>query len=86
MCLSVPARIVSIEGEYAQASIGGAVSPINIRLVDDVTEGDYVLLHTGFAIKKISEEDAMETMRILKEFEDFNKKLDEEERLRDEIH
>ncbi|MCY1721112.1 HypC/HybG/HupF family hydrogenase formation chaperone [Prolixibacteraceae bacterium Z1-6] len=67
MCLSVPAKILSINGDRARVSLGGAEYNAALNLVDDVIVGDYVLLHSGFAIQKIDEEEAMETMRLLNE-------------------
>ena len=80
MCLSVPAKIIAIDGENAQASVGGAVTIANIKMVDDVKVGDYVLVHSGFAIQKISEEEALETLKTFEEFEELNKQLDQEEK------
>lgn len=79
MCLSIPAKIESIDGDMAQVSVGGVTYKASLQLLDDVKTGDYILLHTGFAIQKISEEEAAETLRIFKEFEDLNDQLDEEE-------
>ena len=67
MCLSVPAKILSIDGNKARVSLGGAEYNAALNLVDDVKVGDYVLLHSGFAIQKIDEDEAMETMRLLNE-------------------
>jgi len=67
MCLSVPAKILSIEGDKARVSLGGAEYNAALNLVDNVKVGDYVLLHSGFAIQRINEEEAMETMRLLNE-------------------
>ncbi len=79
MCLSIPARVESIDGEMAIVNVGGVQCNASLQMVEDVGIGDYVLLHTGFAIQKISEEDAKETLEIFKEFEDLNKQLDQEE-------
>lgn len=79
MCLSIPAQVVSIEGDVAQASVGGTIVTAGLQLVEDVKVGDYILIHTGFALQKISEEEAQETLQTIKEYEEFNKKLDEEE-------
>ncbi|HOB84095.1 MAG TPA: HypC/HybG/HupF family hydrogenase formation chaperone [Bacteroidales bacterium] len=70
MCLSIPARIISIDGSMAEVSAGGTVFKAGLQMVEDVTVGDYILLHAGFAIQKISEEEASETMKLLKEMED----------------
>jgi len=70
MCLSLPARIISIEGDMAQVSVGGAVFSAGLQMVEDVRVGDYILLHAGFAIEKMKEEEALETMRLLREMEE----------------
>jgi hydrogenase expression/formation protein HypC len=70
MCLSLPARVIVIEGDMAEVSVGGAVFKAGLQMVDDVTVGDYVLLHAGFAIEKLKEEDALETLRLLQEMDD----------------
>ena len=80
MCLSIPAKVESIKEEMATVSVGGTEYEASLQMVDDVKVGDYVLLHTGFAIQKISEEEAIETLKVYEEFDDFNKKLDEEEK------
>jgi hydrogenase expression/formation protein HypC len=69
MCLSIPAKILSVEGNTAKASIGGAIVSASLHLVEDARPGDYILIHTGFALQKISEEEALETIRIIQELE-----------------
>jgi len=69
MCLSIPAKILSVDGTTAKASVGGAVVNTSLHLVDDVKPGDYVLIHTGFALQKISEAEALETIRLIRELE-----------------
>ena len=81
MCLSIPAKVESIEGEMAIVSVGGTKYDASLQMIDDVHIGDYVLLHTGFAIQKISEEEAQDTLKVFEEFEDLNQKLDEEEKI-----
>ncbi|NLJ44483.1 MAG: HypC/HybG/HupF family hydrogenase formation chaperone, partial [Bacteroidales bacterium] len=51
----------------ADVSVGGALFKAGLQLLDDVSEGDYVLLHAGFAIQKISDKEAQETLDILNE-------------------
>ena len=70
MCLSLPARVISVSGDVAEVSVGGAVFSAGLQMVPDVTVGDYILLHAGFAIEKLSEEEALETLRLLKEMDD----------------
>ncbi len=81
MCLSIPARIDSIEDEMALCSVGGASYNASLHMLDpnDIKVGDYVLIHTGFAIQKISQEEAEETIKLFDEFSTFNEMLDEEE-------
>ena len=79
MCLSLPARIIAIEGEMGQVSVGGVVFRAGLQMVEGVKVGDYVLLHAGFAIEKMKEEEAMETLRLLKEMEDAKSGSDGDE-------
>ena len=79
MCLSIPARILGIDNNTARVSIGGTTVNADLSLVDDVSVGDYILVHTGFALQKISEEEARATMELFREYEEFNRQLDKEE-------
>ena len=67
MCLSVPAKILSINGSMAEVSAGGSVFKAGLQMIEDAKPGDYILLHAGFAIQKLSEEEAAETLRIIEE-------------------
>jgi len=67
VCLAIPVQIVSIEDSEAEAEIGNVKRRINIRLTPEVKIGDYVLLHTGYAINVIDEAEARETLRLLEE-------------------
>jgi hydrogenase expression/formation protein HypC len=80
MCLSIPAKVISIDGDTARASVGGAEYDANLQMVEGVEVGDYILLHTGFAIEKLDKEEALETLKTFEEFDDLNKQLDEEEK------
>lgn len=51
----------------ADVSVGGTIFKAGLQLVDDVKPGDYVLLHAGFAIQKIDEKEAQETLQLLEE-------------------
>jgi hydrogenase expression/formation protein HypC len=72
MCLSIPARIERIEGEMADVSIGGTTFRAGLQMVENVRVGDYILLHAGFAIQKINEDEALETLKLLKEIDNAN--------------
>lgn len=80
MCLSIPAKVEKVDGENAVVSIGGTTYNASLQMLDNVQEGEYVLLHTGFAIQKISPEEAEETLKVFEEYEELNKQLDEEEK------
>lgn len=67
MCLSIPAKIVSIDGTMAEVSAGGTLFRAGLHMIEDAKIGDYVLLHAGFAIQKISEKEAEETIRLFDE-------------------
>jgi hydrogenase expression/formation protein HypC len=67
MCLSVPAKVLRIDGNMADVSVGGTVFKAGIHMVKDLNAGDYILLHAGFAIQKIDEAEAEETLRLLDE-------------------
>jgi hydrogenase expression/formation protein HypC len=71
MCLAIPGRIVELssEGEpVGVVDVGGVRRRVNLGLLDEDKPGpgDWVLIHVGFALSKISEEDALEQMRILR--------------------
>jgi len=69
MCLAVPGRIVSIDGKNAQVDFGGVVRETNISMVD-VGVGSYVIIHAGFAIQVVDEEEAKETIKLWQEMLD----------------
>ncbi|MGA2367193.1 MAG: HypC/HybG/HupF family hydrogenase formation chaperone [Dehalococcoidia bacterium] len=65
MCLAVPVKITSIDGEQAEVDIGGVGRKVSITLTPEARVGDYVLLHTGYAINVLNEEEAQETLNLL---------------------
>ena len=66
MCLAVPVEIVEIlDGERALASAGGVLREINTALVDDLRVGDYVILHVGFALSRLDQEEARQTLEAM---------------------
>lgn len=69
MCLAVPTRITSINGQLAEVDIGGVGARISIALTPSAKVGDYVLVHTGFAIEVLDEGEALETLRLLNELD-----------------
>jgi hydrogenase expression/formation protein HypC len=67
MCLAVPVKIVSIDGNEAETEIAGVRRRVSIALTPEAKLGDYVLLHTGYAIGVIDEAEAEETLKLLEE-------------------
>lgn len=67
MCLAIPALIKSISGKEAEVEIGGISRRASLWLTPQAKVGDYVLLHTGYAINIVDPEEAEETMRLLEE-------------------
>ena len=71
MCLSIPAKIISIDGDQAKVSVRGAEYSAGLQMIEEPEVGDYVLLHAGFAIQKISDEEAKETLKLLREMDNL---------------
>jgi len=71
MCLAIPALIKSIEDKEAEAEIGGITRQISLWLTPEAKVGDYVLVHTGYAINILDEEEAEETLKLLEEIAEF---------------
>jgi len=71
MCLAVPGRILSIQGEdfarSARVSFGGIVREVSLAYVPEAEVGDYVIVHVGFAISLLNEAEAMRTFAYLKQ-------------------
>jgi hydrogenase expression/formation protein HypC len=71
MCLAVPGKILSISGEdfarMARVSFGGIVKEVSLAYVPEACEGQYVLVHVGFAISVIDEAEAMRTFEVLRQ-------------------
>ena len=72
MCLAVPVKVVSIDGDVAETEIGGVRRPVSIALTPEVKVGDYVLLHTGYAIGVVDEAEAQETLKLFEEIMDLS--------------
>ena len=71
MCLAIPALIKSIEGYQAEVDIDGVTRQVSLQLTPEAKVGDYVLLHTGYAINVIDPEEAEETLKLLREISEI---------------
>jgi len=66
MCLAVPARVVEcLEGDRALIDLEGVRMDISVELLDDVRPGDYVIVHVGYAIGKLDEQEALATLQAM---------------------
>lgn len=67
MCLAIPVKVVKIKGTLAEVDMSGVKRQADIRFLENIKPGDYILLHAGFAIEKIDEKEAQETLKLLKD-------------------
>lgn len=67
MCLAVPARIVEIDNQMATVELGGLTRQASLALLPDAGIGDYVLIHAGFAISAVDEQEAQATLSLFAE-------------------
>ena len=83
MCLAIPGKIVEIvdeENHLAKVEVGGVRRSVNIGMLDGeggVGVGDYVLIHVGFAMSKIDEHEAEETLRVLHELGSYQEEMEQ---------
>jgi len=72
MCLAVPGKLLSIEGDdpllrTGKVSFGGIVKPVNLAYLPEIQVGDYVIVHVGFAISRLDEEEANKVFEYLRQ-------------------
>jgi len=68
MCLAIPARVIELlPDEMARVSLDGVVVNASMALIEDVAIGDYIVLHVGYALAKIDEDEALRTLSLLRE-------------------
>ncbi|HET9531386.1 MAG TPA: HypC/HybG/HupF family hydrogenase formation chaperone [Blastocatellia bacterium] len=80
MCLAIPGKIIEIvdeENQIAKVEVGGVRRNVNIGMLDDVRVGDYVLIHVGFAMSKVDEKEAEETLRLLRDLGSYETEMDQ---------
>ncbi len=69
MCLAVPMKVISINGNEAEVGSSGTTYKASILLVPEVKVGDYILMHTGYEISIVDSDEAQETLKIYQELE-----------------
>jgi len=77
MCLAIPAQIKEMNDMRGKVGLSGNIRETDLSLIDDPKIGDWVLLHAGFAIEKLDEEDALETLKMFGELEEAAGQIDE---------
>jgi len=78
MCLAIPGKILEISGDKANVDFNGVQRDVIISLVQDADIGKYVIVHAGYAIELLNEEEALETLKLWKsivEEEDLDESL-----------
>ena len=70
MCLAMPMKIKNIDGKSAECEAGGLTQKVRIDFVSDARPGDYLMVHAGFAIEKMTEKEALENLELLEEIRD----------------
>jgi len=71
MCLGIPAKVIEVdESKHGKIDYLGTKVKTNFYLLEDVKKGDWVIVHAGFAISKLKEEEAKETMDLIREYID----------------
>lgn len=67
MCLAIPMQVKSINGDFAKVAAGRFVRTVNIQMLPNTKVGDYLIVHAGFAIEKLDEKKAEQTLREIDE-------------------
>lgn len=70
MCLAIPMRLIEIDGASAVAEVDGVTRQVRLDLLPEAVLGDYVLIHAGLAIARVDEENAQETLALLRNLAD----------------
>jgi len=77
MCLGIPAKVVQIDSsQIGKVDYLGTKVKTNFSLLEDVRKGDWVIVHAGFAISKLNEEEAQETFKLLREYTHLGENLE----------
>lgn len=74
MCLGIPARVIQVDGSgLGKVEYLGTKVNVNFSLLDEVRTGDWVIIHAGFAISRLDEAEARETLSLLRELSSLGK-------------
>jgi len=67
MCLAIPAKVIELRGDMATVDMEGIRREVNVLLVPDIKTGEYAIVHAGFAIGKLDEHEALDSLRLIRE-------------------
>ncbi len=67
MCLGVPMKVRAVTGNTAEVELLSLKRDVDIRFLDEVGVGDYIIVHAGFAVQKVDEEEALKTLSLVEE-------------------
>ena len=73
MCLAIPALVKSLKGTDAEVDISGVRRRVSTYLTPEVKVGDYVLLHAGFSIRVVDQEEAGGTLELLRQMDEASR-------------
>ena len=79
MCLAVPALVLSIDGDYAQVDFGDASKKVCVTLLPGLEVGEYVIIHTGYAIERLKPEEAKKTLALFEEMAQMAAEMESDE-------
>ncbi|AIF53576.1 HypC/HybG/HupF family hydrogenase formation chaperone [Pelosinus sp. UFO1] len=71
MCLAVPGKVLERQDMLATIEVGGVTRKVSLMLLPETQVGDFVLIHAGFAVQRIDEEEAEKTLALFKELEQY---------------
>ncbi|HHF52327.1 MAG: HypC/HybG/HupF family hydrogenase formation chaperone [Candidatus Aminicenantes bacterium] len=79
MCLGIPAKVISVdENKQGKIDYLGTRVKTNFVLLEDVKPEDWVIVHAGFAISKLNEQEAKETLELIREYTEFSENIKEQ--------
>ncbi|MEA1913620.1 MAG: HypC/HybG/HupF family hydrogenase formation chaperone [candidate division WOR-3 bacterium] len=69
MCLAIPMKLIQIKGVKGIVELSGVKKEVSLKLLEEFKIGDYLIIHAGFAIERLNEEEAMKTLKIWQEMD-----------------
>jgi len=79
MCLAVPALVQSIDGDWAEVDFGGTSKKVCVTLLPELKVGEYVIVHTGYAIERLKPDEAKKTLALFEEMAQMDSEMSPQE-------